>query len=204
MLRKGWILILLLGLTLAACGGTSGPVEGEGEGESNQLVIADWGSNLTDVRKKEIIEPAPENPWSAPKGRPMGLFLCGGGFFFCHFPALRIVGAVVIGHGAGGVEEEILADGVRLDLSYPVVGFLGQGGIPANHQSAQSLLLQKSLVHIRDSFLPKNRDSLRGDYLVGNPGGAGVFRVSQFSYNGYRIHQRGTLKYRGSRILSFK
>lgn len=31
-----------------------------------------------------------------------------------------------------------------------------------------------------------------------------AFRVSQFSYNGYKIHQRGTLKYRGSRILSFK
>ena len=57
----------------------------------------------------------------------MGLFLCGGGFFFHHFPAFRIVGAVVIGHGAGGVEEMILTDGVRLHLPDPVFGFPGQG-----------------------------------------------------------------------------
>lgn len=31
-----------------------------------------------------------------------------------------------------------------------------------------------------------------------------AFRVSQFSYNGYKIHQWGILKYRGSRILSFQ
>lgn len=30
------------------------------------------------------------------------------------------------------------------------------------------------------------------------------FTVSQFSYDGYRIHEKGTLKYRGNRIISFK
>lgn len=30
-----------------------------------------------------------------------------------------------------------------------------------------------------------------------------AFQVSQFSYNGYKIKQRGTLKYRGSKLISF-
>ena len=30
------------------------------------------------------------------------------------------------------------------------------------------------------------------------------FSVSQFSYNGYRINEKGTLKYRGNRIISFE
>ena len=29
------------------------------------------------------------------------------------------------------------------------------------------------------------------------------FSVSQFSYDGYRINEKGTLKYRGNRIISF-
>ena len=30
------------------------------------------------------------------------------------------------------------------------------------------------------------------------------FYVSQFSYNGYRINEKGTLKYRGDRLIGFK
>ena len=30
------------------------------------------------------------------------------------------------------------------------------------------------------------------------------FDVSEFSYNGYRINQRGTLRYKGSKIVDFK
>ena len=29
------------------------------------------------------------------------------------------------------------------------------------------------------------------------------FYVSQFSYNGYRINEKGTLKYKGDRLISF-
>ncbi len=29
------------------------------------------------------------------------------------------------------------------------------------------------------------------------------FRVGEFSYNGYRVGETGTLKYRGSRLISF-
>ena len=47
-----------------------------------------------------------EKPMVCPKGAAHGFVLCGGRFFFHHFPAFRIVGAVVIGHGAGGVGEQ--------------------------------------------------------------------------------------------------
>ena len=30
------------------------------------------------------------------------------------------------------------------------------------------------------------------------------FYVSQFSYNGYRINEKGTLKYKGDKIIEFK
>lgn len=30
------------------------------------------------------------------------------------------------------------------------------------------------------------------------------FYVSQFSYNGYRVNERGTLKYRGDKLIEFK
>lgn len=30
------------------------------------------------------------------------------------------------------------------------------------------------------------------------------FEISAFSYNGYRISEKGTLKYKGNRIISFK
>ena len=30
------------------------------------------------------------------------------------------------------------------------------------------------------------------------------FYVSQFSYNGYRINEQGTLKYKGDRLMAFK
>ena len=30
------------------------------------------------------------------------------------------------------------------------------------------------------------------------------FYVSQFSYNGYRINEKGTLKYKGDRLIDFK
>ena len=30
------------------------------------------------------------------------------------------------------------------------------------------------------------------------------FYVSQFSYNGYRIYEKGTLKYKGDKLLEFK
>ena len=30
------------------------------------------------------------------------------------------------------------------------------------------------------------------------------FRVSEFSYNGYRIGEKGTLKYKGERLIDFK
>ncbi len=30
------------------------------------------------------------------------------------------------------------------------------------------------------------------------------FYVSQFSYGGYRLHEKGTLKYRGDRLLDFQ
>ena len=30
------------------------------------------------------------------------------------------------------------------------------------------------------------------------------FYVSQFSYNGYRINERGTLKYKGDKLIEFK
>ena len=30
------------------------------------------------------------------------------------------------------------------------------------------------------------------------------FYVSQFSYNGYRVNEKGTLKYRGDRLIEFK
>ena len=30
------------------------------------------------------------------------------------------------------------------------------------------------------------------------------FYVSQFSYNGYRVNERGTLKYKGDKLIEFK
>ena len=30
------------------------------------------------------------------------------------------------------------------------------------------------------------------------------FYVSQFSYNGYRINEKGTLKYKGDKLIDFK
>ena len=30
------------------------------------------------------------------------------------------------------------------------------------------------------------------------------FHVSQFSYNGYRINEKGTLKYKGDKLIDFK
>ena len=30
------------------------------------------------------------------------------------------------------------------------------------------------------------------------------FYVSQFSYNGYRVNEKGTLKYRGDKLIEFK
>ena len=30
------------------------------------------------------------------------------------------------------------------------------------------------------------------------------FYVSQFSYNGYRVNERGTLKYKGDKLIDFK
>ena len=30
------------------------------------------------------------------------------------------------------------------------------------------------------------------------------FYVSQFSYNGYRIHEKGTLQYKGDKLIAFK
>ena len=30
------------------------------------------------------------------------------------------------------------------------------------------------------------------------------FYVSQFSYNGYKVNEKGTLKYRGNKLISFK
>ncbi len=30
------------------------------------------------------------------------------------------------------------------------------------------------------------------------------FRVSEFSYNGYKINQRGTIKYKGTRLIDFR
>lgn len=31
-----------------------------------------------------------------------------------------------------------------------------------------------------------------------------AFYVSQFSYNGYRVNEKGTLKYKGDRIIEFR
>lgn len=30
------------------------------------------------------------------------------------------------------------------------------------------------------------------------------FRVSEFSYGGYKLHERGTLKYKGDRLIDFR
>ena len=30
------------------------------------------------------------------------------------------------------------------------------------------------------------------------------FYVSQFSYNGYKVNEKGTLKYKGNKLISFK
>src|SRR5699024_4552025 len=63
MIKRRFILslVLLLGLILVACGGSTEGSDGESENDDKEtLVIADWGTNLTKVRKETIIEPFEE------------------------------------------------------------------------------------------------------------------------------------------------
>ena len=68
-------------------------------------------------------------------------------------------------------------------------------------------IAKATVIHkqINESFSQYAGDGKRRQYVIvfSVEGKKKAFYVSEFSYNGYRINEKGTLKYQGDRLIDF-
>lgn len=91
------------------------------------------------------------------------------------------------------------------------IGVLALGGIlirtlknrHAPVKSVRAVVIDKN---IAETFSKHSGNGKRQKYVVvfSIDGVKKSFYVSQFSYDGYRINEHGTLKYKGDRLIEFK
>ena len=73
----------------------------------------------------------------------------------------------------------------------------------APFKSVKAVVIDK---HINETFSKYSGNGKHEKYVIvfSVDGKRKSFYVSQFSYNGYRINEKGTLEYKGDRIIGFK
>lgn len=73
----------------------------------------------------------------------------------------------------------------------------------ASVKTVKAVIIDKNKV---ETFSKYSRDGKSEKYVIvfSVNGKKKSFYVSQFSYGGYRVHKKGTLKYKGDKLIEFK